>query len=311
MLFDEDIILENELVRLRALQEDDWQHLAHFMEEEPHIWHYSLVQMRTLADLQQYIGQAVAARNDKKEYPFIVFDKKQNAYAGCTRFYDVQPAYKYLQLGYTWYGRAFRGTHVNRNCKLLLLELAFEKWEMERVEFRADNRNEKSKQAMRAIGCVEEGVLRNHLPTAEGGRRDSIILSILRSEWLGGVKENLLRKISRTPATAINLNNKTFRLQHNTANGTASSDTIFHYKQNGDQITAEFYGGDVLHGNLIARLQGNQLEMLYQMRTKADEMKSGRATAQVLADDDKLRLALDWEWLSGSGNKGSSTYCEQ
>ena len=67
---------------------------------------------------------------------------------------------------------------------------------MERVEFRADNRNERSKLAMQSIGCVVEGVLRNHLPKIEGGRRASIVLSILKEEWLGGVKQNLTNKIN-------------------------------------------------------------------------------------------------------------------
>jgi N-acetyltransferase len=62
---------------------------------------------------------------------------------------------------------------------------------MERVEFRADANNARSVAAMKAIGCVEEGILRNHMPTASGGRRDSIILSILKAEWLGGVKSQL------------------------------------------------------------------------------------------------------------------------
>ena len=160
-MFNETIILENEFVLLRPLLEDDLQHLQHFIIEEPEIWKFSLVQMTAVENLKNYIEQAIENRKKKKEY------------AGCTRFYDIQLAYQYLQLGYTWYGKGFQGTYVNKNCKLLLLEFAFEKLGMERVEFRADNRNEKSKLAMQSIGCVVEGVLRNHLPKIEGGRRAS------------------------------------------------------------------------------------------------------------------------------------------
>ena len=197
MLVKGPIILEKEFVLLRPLEEGDLRHLRHFVTSEPEIWKYSLAQIATVEDLKNYMKQAVENRRLEKEYPFIVFDKKKNKYAGCTRFYDIQIAYKYLQLGYTWYGKAFRGTHVNKNCKLLLLAFAFEKLGMERVEFRADNRNERSKQAMQSIGCVVEGVFRNHLPTVEGGRRDSIVLSILKTEWLHHVKQNLLNKIER------------------------------------------------------------------------------------------------------------------
>ena len=191
MLFEENVILENELVLLRPLQIEDFELLRPFVVNEPEIWKYSLVQIKKEADLQQYIQQAVDNRAQKKEYPFIVFDKKQQQFAGCTRFYDVQLAYQSVQLGYTWYGKDFQGTHVNKNCKLLLLTYAFETLGMERVEFRADFRNERSKQAMLSIGCVVEGVFRNHLPTIDGGRRDSILLSILKEEWLQGVKEKL------------------------------------------------------------------------------------------------------------------------
>lgn len=197
MDFCNNVILENDFVLLRPLQGDDFKYLEHFVLNEPEIWKYSLAQISTPEQMKNYIVQAVDNRSQEKEYPFIVFDKKKNQYAGCTRFYDIQLPYKYLQLGYTWYGKAFQGTYVNKNCKLLLLEFAFEKLGMERVEFRADNRNERSKIAMQSIGCVVEGIFRNHLPTVEGGRRDSIVLSILKEEWLNGVKQNLIKKLNQ------------------------------------------------------------------------------------------------------------------
>lgn len=195
-MFSQPIVLENNLVLLRPLELTDGPHLAHFARNEPEIWQYSLVRIAHEEDLQKYIAQAVENRQAGKEYPFIVFDKKTDRYAGSTRFYDIQPAHQSLQLGYTWYGKAFQGTHVNRNCKWLLLQYAFETLGMERVEFRADNRNQRSIAAMHRIGCVTEGVLRNHLPNAEGGRRDSIVLSILRQEWFATVRDNLARLVS-------------------------------------------------------------------------------------------------------------------
>lgn len=195
MLYSEVIILENEHVLLRPLELEDIVYLEHFVINEPDIWKYSLMQIRSIDDLKNYIIQAVDNRIQQKEYPFIVFDKVKNKYAGCTRFYDIQLGYQYLQLGYTWYGKEFQGSLLNKNCKLLLLEFAFEKLLMERVEFRADIRNERSKNAMLSIGCVMEGTMRNHLPTIEGGRRNTIVLSIIRSEWFGEVKQNLINKI--------------------------------------------------------------------------------------------------------------------
>jgi RimJ/RimL family protein N-acetyltransferase len=145
--------------------------------------------------MRTYVEAALANRENKKEYPFIVFDKKTQQYAGSTRYYDIQLEFQTLQLGYTWYGKEFQGTGLNKHCKFLLLQFAFEQMGMLRVEFRADNNNEKSIAAMKSIGCVVEGVMRQNVPLAAGGRRDSIILSILKSEWENGVKERLLKKL--------------------------------------------------------------------------------------------------------------------
>ncbi|EJL61223.1 GNAT family N-acetyltransferase [Flavobacterium sp. CF136] len=194
--FSNNIILEDDLVLLRPLQESDIENLLEISVNEPETWKYSLVGADGKDNLVNYIQSAVKARETQKEFPFIVFDKKSQKYAGSTRFYDIQLEYKTLQLGYTWYGSAFRGTGLNKHCKYLLLQFAFETLEMERVEFRADNNNERSIAAMKSIGCKVEGVLRSHMPTADKNvRRDSIVLSILKDEWFDNVKENLKSKL--------------------------------------------------------------------------------------------------------------------
>lgn len=192
----EDHILEDERALLRPLQQEDFQNLLPLSLNEPDTWKYSLVSAAGEEGLKNYINIALRAKESGKEYPFIVFDKKTNKYAGSTRFYDINLPFKTLQLGSTWYGQEFRGTGLNKHCKFLLLSFAFEKLDMERVEFRADNKNERSIAAMKSIGCKVEGVLRNHQPTRNAGvRRDSIVLSILKEEWFGGAKENLRKKL--------------------------------------------------------------------------------------------------------------------
>jgi len=190
-----DYIIENDKVLLRPLRMSDLSNLMKYSIEEPELWNYSLLTAAGAENLKKYIYAAEKGRSEQKEYPFIVFDKTRNQYAGSTRFYDIQPAYQTLQLGYTWYGKQFHGTGLNKNCKYLLLEFAFEKWQVERVEFRADNNNERSIAAMKSIGCTVEGVLRSHMPKREGGRRDSIVLSILKSEWENGLKDSLRERI--------------------------------------------------------------------------------------------------------------------
>ena len=193
--FAKNYILENDLVRLEPLQESHFPYLFTESLQNPEIWKYSSLPAIGEENFRNYIQIALKNRDRLTEYPFAVFDKRKNEYAGSTRFYDIQLNNKTLQLGYTWYGKQFQGTGLNKHCKYLLLEFAFEKMNIERVEFRADNANERSIAAMKSIGCKVDGVLRSNMIKLDGGRRDSIILSILRKEWFDAVKANLRKKI--------------------------------------------------------------------------------------------------------------------
>ncbi|MGN6618365.1 MAG: GNAT family N-acetyltransferase [Ilyomonas sp.] len=191
----DDYILEDDRALLRPLQKEDEQYLLKFSLNEPQLWKYSLISAAGEDGLNNYMNIALKAKEDNKEYPFIVYDKKAKEYAGSTRFYDINLPYKTLQLGYTWYGKDFQGTGLNKHCKYLLLSFAFEDINMERVEFRADATNARSIAAMKSLGCKVEGILRSHMPKREGDRRDSIVLSILKDEWLNGAKETLRSKL--------------------------------------------------------------------------------------------------------------------
>jgi RimJ/RimL family protein N-acetyltransferase len=193
--FNKEYILENNRVLLRPLQEKDVEHLLSFSLQEPELWTYSFQQADGEDNLKRYIENALLCKQNKTEYPFIIFDKQTQRYAGSTRFYDIQISHQSLEIGYTWYGKDFQRTGLNRQCKLLLLSFAFESLGAERVALRADNNNKRSIAAMKAIGCKEEGVLRSHLLLPNGRRRDSIILSILKEEWFNTVKEELKKKI--------------------------------------------------------------------------------------------------------------------
>jgi RimJ/RimL family protein N-acetyltransferase len=189
-------ILEDDAVLLMPLQEYDNEFLVDFAINEPDTWKYSYISAAGEEGMRAYVQSAMAARAAGREYPFIVFDKKNKAYAGCTRFCDIHPVYETLQLGYTWYGARFRGTGLNKRCKFLMLEFAFEVVGVQRVEFRADAANDRSIAAMKSIGCIVEGILRSNMPKSTGGRRDSIVLSILKNEWEADVKTTLKNKIA-------------------------------------------------------------------------------------------------------------------
>ena len=194
--FTKHYVLEDDRVKLRPLTLSDAPYLVDYVKNEPSIWQFSLVAIQKEDDLEGYIQAAVKSREDKTAYPFIVFDKSTQSYVGSTRFYDMQLGFETTQLGYTWYSQKVWGTGLNAHCKFLLLQFAFEKNGLQRVEFRADNDNKRSIAAMQKIGCRVEGVLRSHLPRPDGTRRDSIVLSITKEDWELKVKDLLKSQLT-------------------------------------------------------------------------------------------------------------------
>ena len=191
--FQKDYVLENEHALLRPLMQEDVRHLSVFSMHEPALWEYSLQSAAGIGNLTQYVETAIAGRTAGHSYPFIIFCKKSKKYAGTTRFYDIDLLNAGCLLGYTWIGKEFQRTGLNRQCKELLFRFAFEQCHFHRVALRADVNNTGSIAAMKAIGCVEEGLLREHLLLADGSFRTSILFSVLRSDWEKSVQQKLNR----------------------------------------------------------------------------------------------------------------------
>lgn len=109
----------------------------------------------------------------------------------------------------------------------------------------------------------------------------------------------------------INFNNKTFSLIINSENGKVNKETIFEYKQKGNLVTADYYGGTIQYGKIIGVLKDKQLNMLYQCLTTHNELKAGKAIAEIaFTENEKLKLKLKWEWLDNNEEKGVSEYIE-
>ncbi len=193
--FEEKYVLENRIVRLKPLEYADFALLLDYSENEPTLWDYNANGAKGKENLEKYIDNAIKNRENGKEYPFVVFDKITGKCVGSTRFYNVFLDMKTIEIGYTWYGKKYQGTRINKNCKFLLLEFAFEQLLMERVAFAANSKNFRSINAMKSIGCTVEGTLRNCSLDAHGERIDVIRLSILKNEWKESVKMNLQKQI--------------------------------------------------------------------------------------------------------------------
>jgi len=122
-------------------------------------------------------------RDKELKYPWAIYDKKAEAYAGCTSYLNISAVNSRLEIGSTWIGEEFQRTGLNRACKFLLLSYAFEDLGWERVELKTDSRNEQSKTAIQKIGAQYEGKLRSHTLMSDGYRRDTVYYSILKPEW--------------------------------------------------------------------------------------------------------------------------------
>lgn len=133
-----------------------------------------------LADTRQWIDEARAAQG---QLPFAIIETKKGKVVGSTRYLNIRPEHRSLEIGYTWLGQEWQRTAINTQVKLLLLAHAFERLGCLRVEFKTDARNERSQNALQRMGATREGVLRNHMIVQANYVRDSVYFSVIESEW--------------------------------------------------------------------------------------------------------------------------------
>ncbi|MEO0573263.1 MAG: GNAT family protein [Bacteroidota bacterium] len=195
MDFSMDYILENAIVRLEPLRELHISKLEGLVDD-PDIWKFFLGRSDGSSNFGCYIKDTIQHRNEKAEYPFAVYDKRVGQYAGSTRFFDYSEELKNIRLGYSWHGKPYRGSGLNKNCKYLLFEFALEKLNLCRVGLGAHAENGTSINAMKSIGCTHEGTLRNFFPSIKGeGRADALLFSMTKEDWVNGAKNQLKKKL--------------------------------------------------------------------------------------------------------------------
>ena len=187
--------LENKRARLSLLDLTNYKQLEDIAQEKDLIF-YSPSDISTPEKLRAYVQLAVDGYYHKTIIPFIVYDKQKEAYAGSTRFGLINWKNKLLHIGWTWIGHDFQGTGLNANMKFLMLQYAFEILAFEKVEFRIDERNAKSRRAVEKLGATLEGILRKDVLMKDGFRRSTCCYGILKEEW-PRIKETLSTTIEK------------------------------------------------------------------------------------------------------------------
>lgn len=133
--------------------------------------------------LKNYIQVALREKELQKSIPYIIYDQETEAVVGSTRFENMDSQNKTLHVGWTWISPAVQGTGLNHHMKYLMLKHAFETLNFEKVEFRIDERNIKSRKAVEKLGARLEGVLRKNVIVKNGFRRSTCCYGMLSEEW--------------------------------------------------------------------------------------------------------------------------------
>jgi RimJ/RimL family protein N-acetyltransferase len=179
---DLNISLESERALLRPLDLDDEQALQSVANDDS-LWIYGLQDLSKPSELRKYMISAITDRQNSTTAVWVIIDKMTNKVAGCTRIADISWKDERGQIGWTWISRDFQGSGLNKEMKYLMLTYGFEVLGLNRIEFKADERNNQSRRALLGIGATYEGVLRQHMKIHTGFIRNTVFYSILRSEW--------------------------------------------------------------------------------------------------------------------------------
>jgi RimJ/RimL family protein N-acetyltransferase len=147
------------------------------------LWELWFTAVPAPEDVASYIGTALRGQQDGHMLPWVVRDVSSGDVIGATRYHDIVPALDRVEIGYTWYSQSRQRTNVNSTCKLLLLGYAFDTLGCKVVGLRTDNFNFRSQRAIEGLGAKKDGVLRHHALRRDGSVRDSVMYSILLSEW--------------------------------------------------------------------------------------------------------------------------------
>ena len=186
------IALDGRFVRLEPLEERHREPLR-AAAQHPEIFAYFTPMLGPLYD--SYIDGALKRSDGQHELAFAVLLKAEQRYVGMTRYLAVEQAHKRLEIGSTWYEHAAWGGPVNPECKLLLMQHAFETLKFHRIEYKTDARNSRSRAAILKLGATQEGVFRRHMIMADGHVRDSVYFSIVDTEW-PEVKAGLQKRLA-------------------------------------------------------------------------------------------------------------------
>ena len=160
------------------------------------LWELWFTSVPEADQVSRYITDALAGQSAGHMLPWAVRELTNGRVIGTTRYHDIVPVVDRVEIGWTWYALSRQRSHVNTTCKLLLFQHAFETLGCKVVGLRTDNFNLRSQRAIEALGAKRDGVLRHHYLRRDGSVRDSVMYSVLATEW-PDVKKHLITRLDR------------------------------------------------------------------------------------------------------------------
>ena len=176
------VVLEGRIVRLEPLRRDHLDGLAE-VAFDPTLWQFTLARPVDRGNLEAWLETALDNAQAGTEMPFATVDQASGRPIGSTRYLAIVPEHRRFEIGWTWLATTAQRTGANREAKLLQLTHGFEQLAANRIEFKTDSMNERSRAALLGIGAQFEGVFRNHMVMPDGRLRHSAYYSVTREDW--------------------------------------------------------------------------------------------------------------------------------
>ncbi len=189
-----EITLKGQTVTLLPLSKNHCEALI-TVARDGNLWELWYTGVPSEETVDSYIDTALKQKQLGLSFPFVIQQNSTGKIVGCSRYCNVEAENKRVEIGYTWYAKSVQRTAINTEAKLLLLTHAFETLDCIAVEFRTHWHNHQSRNAILRLGAKQDGVLRNHQQEADGAYRDTVVFSIIDSEW-ATVKKSLKYKLS-------------------------------------------------------------------------------------------------------------------
>ena len=187
-----DLILETKRAILRPVTAADYETFLQLAKQDADMWYYFSLNLGDEKQLQKWLEVAFMDKAANTRRAFTIIDKQTGQIAGSSSLGNISMHDLRAEIGWSWLGKDFRSTGLNKHAKYAMMKYAFEELKFERIEFKTDVQNARARKGLQNVGGIEEGILRSHMTMWNNRRRTSIYYSVLKEEW-PGLKETIFK----------------------------------------------------------------------------------------------------------------------